>query len=499
MSNDPLEPARYIGRRTRAWRHERNWTGQEAAGRLGKRLGRPVDWPELRALEEGAVLPDMATARCLTAMYGRELAQLILPWASSTPSTHFRQAPWPPRNPSSDDLKAVRRLLQQQGHDPSLAERFFELGASAGGARRWLLKFNPTAAFEWLAVRFGQSEAEKWSSAGCSVEQALQLKEIGLRPGDVMPSSHCYLAERGVANEVVLLWRHLEVEEQTATAWLDAGWDLLCALPWVLAGADSAAAKDWFAEGFDALSARALWSEMQANEAGRWRRAGVDASAWRSWRDYEFDPDEAALWSLAGLDTQSATEWRGAGFGSVDAAAFVAAKVPPGSAREWRDAGMRAENVRAWIKAGLDVDTVSRWREVTVDPMEVVAFERANLTPRTVKEWHAAGAAGGDIDSWRAGGFSPSDAARWAGTTPARALRLTRRGTSADTELARRAAGKRRLDEARSALAGTPRPAAVHTDSPPSTRSPCLDSGNLVPVCPACGRPISENGRCDCS
>ena len=106
-------------------------------------------------------------------------------------------------------------------------------------------------------------EARQWASAGHSVEEALQLKEIGLQPRDVMPSSHCRLADRGVANEFALLWTHLELEERTATVWLDEGWDLLCALTWVLAGVDGAAAKDWLAEGLDALSAKSLSSEMR--------------------------------------------------------------------------------------------------------------------------------------------------------------------------------------------------------------------------------------------
>lgn len=496
MGADPLESIRYIGQRARAWRHEFNWTGQEAAARLSDRLGRLVVWTELLSYEEGAALPDTATAACLASVYAKQLPQLILP---TTPSTPVRQPPWPSRTPSHDDLEAVRGHLRTRGHDPAFAERFFELGVSAGGARSWLSKFDPPAVFEWLAVRFGPTEAEQWASAGHTVEQALQLKEIGLNPRDVLPSSHSRFAERGVANEVTLVWTHLELDEATATTWLDAGWDLLRSLPWVLVDLDCAAATEWSAEGFDSMTARALALELPADEAGRWRRSTIDASAWSSWRDLEFDPATAEGWAAAGFDAPSAMEWSDLAFEPDDAAAFVAVGVSPASATRWRDAGVGSGDVRVWIDGGLDVERVTRWQDVTLDPVEVATYESANLAPRAVKEWLAAGIAGLDIESWRDGGFSPEEASVWVGTSPARAQRLTRRGVSAEADRARRSAGSQRLSEARTLLARKLGARSARRETAASTRSPRPAQGLFVPGCPACGRPIGVNGRCGCS
>lgn len=496
MGADPLEAIRYMGHRVRAWRHERNWTGQEAAARLSDRLGRVVAWTELLSYEEGAALPDTATAGCLASVYAKQLPQLILP---TSPSTPVRQPPWPSRTPSHDDLDAVRNHLRTRGHDPAFAERFFELGVSAGGARSWLTKFDPPAAFEWLAVRFGVTEAEQWASAGHTVEQALQLKEIGLKPGDASPSSHGRLAERGVAIEVILVWTHLELDEATAMTWLDAGWDLLRSLPWVLVDVDCAVATEWSAEGFDPTSAKRLALELPADEAGRWRRSTIDTPAWSSWRNLAFDPTTAEAWAAAGFDAPNALEWSALAFEPGEAATFVAVGVLPASATRWRDAGVGSGDVRAWIEAGLDVERVDRWRDVSLDPMEVAAYESANLTPRTVKEWLAAGIAGLQIESWRTGGFSPKEAAVWLGTSPARALRLTRRGVSAEADRARRSAGNQRLAEARLLLAGKLGTRSGRRESSDSTRSPRPAQGSFVPGCPACGRPIGVNGRCGCS
>lgn len=492
-TDDPLQSIRFIGRRARDWRHERNWTGQEAAARLGAKLGRLVEWAELRAYEEAATLPTSDTARSLAGVYGRQLAQLVL---VSSSSTSIRREPWPPRSASPDELETVRGVLERRGHDPELAERFFELGASAGAAKTWLMKFSPGDAFGWLAVRFGPTEAEQWAQAEYSVEDALQLKELGLNPRDTAPALNRQLVDQGAESAVVLLWSQLALGESVAVRWMDSGWDLLSAIPWTLAAFDPSTASEWSAEGFDPMTARSLRTQMKAPTAGRWLRSEIEREEWGSWAARSFDPEEAAHWNAHQFDAPDAAGWRSLEFEPAVAAAFVRAEVAPSSAAGWRVEDVGPEEVRSWIDADLDASHVRRWRGITSDPIEVSVFEAAGLSPRTVREWLDYGIDGSDIVSWRNGGFTPEEAAEWSGTSPARALRLARRGVSPALDRLRRDAGSQRLAEARVRLRErvppAPGPAQI-------THTSVSHAGPSVAVCSACGRPIGANGRCGCS
>ncbi|MDZ7732987.1 MAG: hypothetical protein U5R31_07585 [Acidimicrobiia bacterium] len=92
MMADRLERIRHIGQRLRGWRKERDWSGQGAAAHISTKLERQVEWPELRAYEEGSKLPDTVTATCMAAVYGRELPDLL---TFKEKAAAVERRPWP--------------------------------------------------------------------------------------------------------------------------------------------------------------------------------------------------------------------------------------------------------------------------------------------------------------------------------------------------------------------------------------------------------------------
>ena len=331
MTDDVLETTRYLGKRLRSWRGERNWSGQDASERLGARLDRAVEWPELRLYETGAALPDTPAASHLAAMYDRMVGELVLPVRPVGPTA---SVPLPPRTPRPDDLAPLRRHLAENHRDPQHAERFFELGLSAASVREWARALEPKIAFEWITVRFGAQEALRWIAAGHDVSDAVRLKALGLWPGYEDEPETKALLEVGVAREVLMARSQLGLSDRRATQeWFRQGWDLLAAIPWQVAGFDSGEAHLWHDHGFDPLLAKSTSVAFDPGEAAAWRWTGMDSSIWDEWRRSGFEPLDAASWSAAGLDTLIAVSWRTAGFGPQDAVVYRAVDLEPATAK----------------------------------------------------------------------------------------------------------------------------------------------------------------------
>lgn len=499
VTADELEPTRYIGQRLRSWRHERNWSGQEAASHLGTRLDRQVEWPELRRYEEGAVLPDTPTATHLAAVYGRQLANLLT--LKPTPAT-VASAPWPPQTPSAEDLAAVRQLLERRGHDPRHSERLFQLGLSRGSAEKWLRNFSPEDAFGWIAVRFGPIEAVKWASRGHTVGEAIRLKSLGLTPERILATGDHSLSGFGAPIEVIVARDQLGVDRNDSTrVWAEHGWDLLASISWELSGFDPSSARPWNDQGFDPLWAKALKASFSPAEAGLWRDTTVGAPAWEGWRAHGFQPSDAEGFAEAGIDFVEAVEWRDLGFGPAEAVAFRSEELGARAADHWRSIGVAAGDVRLWIDLDLAPSDLRVWRAVSPDPTVITILVKSGLSPKRARRWLAAGVDPRAIEDWEAADFAPDEASEWAGTSPERARRLLARGISPEFDRTRRAAGAARVVAARAALAERRdlmargrRPAV--TSSQPS--QPNLGTFHAR-LCSACDRPVSVNGRCGCS
>lgn len=501
MTRDELEPIRYIGQRLRSWRHERNWSGQEAADHLGARLGRAVEWPELRRYEEAKVLPDARTASHLAAVYGRRLADLL---TLSKSAAAVALEPWPPTVPSNNDLEAVEQLLANRGHDPRHAARMFELGLSKGSAGAWLRKFSPEEAFGWIAVRFGPSEAARWADRGYTVEDAINLKSLGVAP-EALPTTGQGSTGGAVAIEVVVARDQLGLAGDDSTgAWMTQGWDLLTSIPWHLAGFDPASAKSWDALGFDPLWAKDLTTRFSPEEAGRWRDTPLDPLAWDEWRDAGFEASDAERWATAGFDALESSEWREAGFDVDEASGYRTAGLDASSASAWRSVGVAPADVRRWLDLDLHPSDVRRWSEVSGNPVVIAAVASTGLTPERAAQYVDVGVSSQDIERWHDAGFAPEQAHPWAGTSPERARRLLAKGVSPEFDQSRRAVGAQRVTAARAALAGqqTSRTAPVEQHrpiTPVGATSSGGDHGTFNPGCASCGRPVGVNGRCGCS
>ena len=498
MSADELEPTRYVGRRLRSWRHERNWSGREAASHLVSSLHRPVEWTELLRYEEGSVLPDTPTATQLAAIYGRNLADLL---TLNPPAAPVVTVPWPPQTPSSEDLAAVRALLESRGLDPLYAERFFQLGLSKASTGVWLRAFSPEDAFGWIAVRFGPNEAAKWADHGHTVDEAIRLKSLGLAPGLLSVSGDQRLSELGVAVEVIVARGQLGVDGDKPESWVERGWDLLASISWLLAGFDPSSARTWDEQGFDPLWAKALAASFGPVEAGRWRNTAVDTSAWEEWRALGFQPSEAEVFAEADFAVTEAAEWRDTGFSQNEAVAYRGVGLDaPVVAGRWRAIGVSARDVHLWLDLDLEPSVLERWRTLSADPTVIANLVKSGLSPGRARPWLAAGVDPRSIEQWEAAGFAPEGAREWAGTSPDRARRLLASGISPDFDRSRRASGAARVAAARAALAERRGPAPRDQRSAGiDSQRPKRDLGTFTPGCGACGRPVSVNGRCGCS
>lgn len=527
MTGDALEPIRYIGQRLRSWRHERNWSGQEAADRLAARLGRAVEWPELRRYEEATALPDERTASHLAAAYGRRLSDLL---TLSKRASAVVLDPWPPTVPSKADLEAVEQLLRNRSHDPRHAARLFELGLSKGSAGAWLRRFSPEDAFGWIAVRFGPSEAARWADRGYTVEDAINLKSLGLSP-DELPTSRSGSTGSAVATEVVVVRDQLGlVGDDSTGAWTSQGWDLLTSIPWHLAGFDPASANSWDELGFDPLEARDLMDRYSPEQAKRWRETPIEPPVWDEWRAAGFGPPDAALFATAGFDaiesarwrdadfaaseaarwaatafgTIESTAWREAGFDPDEASGYRTASLDASGASAWRSVGVGPADVHKWRDLDLQPADVQRWSEVSDNPSVIAAVASTGLTPERAAQYLDVGIGSQDIECWHDAGFAPEQASPWAGTSPERARRLLAKGISPEFDRSRRAVGAQRVAAARAALSEqqTSRTALADRRRPSTPAVPAstgFDHGTFNPGCASCGQPVGVNGRCGCS
>jgi hypothetical protein len=526
MEGDALEPVRYIGERLRSWRHERDWSGPEAAVELAARLGRAVEWPELRSYEESAVLPNTPTASHLAAVYGRRLADLL---TLGRPVPTSAVEPWPPTIPSTADLEAAERLLADRNHDPRHAARLFELGLSKGSIAAWLRKFGPEDAFDWIAVRFGPREARQWADRGYSAQEAVDLKALGFRPDSSPPPAAGRTTGNPTPIEVTTLLNALHLSGDEISPWIDAGWDLLESVPWQLLEFDACLAQSWRDAGFDAQLAAELKTSLSPSEATDWRATMLAPESWGSWRAARFTASDAIEFVTAGFDVDEARAWRDAGFGPSEARVLTHVGFDPGESSRWRDAGfeiaeasdyrrlgldtdaalpwraagVRSSDVQQWLDLGLRPADAQQWRDVTTDPAEIAAAAAAGLSPEQVAQYAEVGVRGKDVEHWHRAGFDPAAAGPWAGTSPERAHRLISRGITAEFDRSRRAVGAQRVAAARDSLAerrkGSQGTATTGTAGAATSLTPDRDSVPFSLGCRACGKPIGPTGRCGCS
>lgn len=526
MTGDDLGSIRYIGQRLRGWRHDRNWSGQDVAARLAARLGRSVEWPELRDYEEANALPDSRTANELATVYGRSLAELL---TLSGRASAVPLEPWPPTVPSANDLEAVKQLLTDRGHDPRHAARLFGLGLSRGSAGAWMRKFEPEEAFGWIARRFGPSEAIRWADRGYTVEDAVRLKSLGMSPEN-LPKPVETSTDGALAIEVRVARDQLGLGGESIAAWTACDWDLLASIPWQLTGFEPAPARSWQQLGFDALGARALVDHFTPEEAQEWSATAIGSSEWAGWSAVGFKPPEAApfaaagydaaesaqwrdaglaaadakRWTTAGFDALTSVAWREIGFEVDDASGYRAADLDAQGAAGWRSVGVAPADVRQWLDLDLEPSDARRWSAVSSNPSVMATLTRAGLTPSRSAQYLEVGIKDQDIERWHVAGFTPRQAGPWAGTSPERARRLMDKGISPDFDLSRRLASAQRVAAARDALAGPQAPRLASSAKEQPTMTVGSASTGFVrpasaPGCAACGRPIGVNGRCGCS
>lgn len=393
------------------------------------------------------------------------------------------------------------QLLERRGHDPSYAERFFQLGLSKKAAAKWIQKFSPEDAFGWIAVRFGLIEATKWDELGYTVGEATRLKPLKLSPEQISAIRTHPLAKFDVDIEVIVARGELGLDgDETAVVWAEHGWDLLASIPWSLTGFDSSSARSWEEQGFDPLWAKRLAPSFGPAEAGRWSATSVDAAAWEEWRTAGFCPSEADGFAGAGFNINEAIEWRDDQFSLEQAADYRGAGLDVVAADHWRAAGVSSGDIGTWLDLDLKPTDLERWRSLSEDPAAIKALSKSGLSPEGARAWLDVGVASQAITRWETVGLAPDEAKVWAYTSPARAIRLIAKGISPEVDRARRAAGAERVALARTALAERrdPVPRKQGRRDNDVTR-PQVVAGIATSHCFACNLAVGVNGRCGCS
>jgi len=467
----------------RAWRAERNWSGQQTASAVSTELGRTIAWPELRSYETGEAAPDTATATAIARAFHRSLTDL----AFGAPSRTV-----PQQALGSRDEAAIAAELSARGADPALAAEFAKHGQTAGSTKAWLRAFEAPDALAWIESGFKPVESSNLAKLGI----APKVARISLHAGDVEAARQIQtLIDRGHPMEAAAKWAGEDLDVDLADEWASVGWDLMAAIPWLRAGYEPIIATRWRGSGFTASESSELCPEMGPEHASLWRTTRIPLEEWTRWAESGFTHQDAGAWAEAEFGPEVAQGWALGGFSASDARTLVDEGLSAQTGSDWVSAGLAAPSVRHWIDYGIEPQQARAWTALGCTAEEARRQIDKGETPAALERWIGASFSISESAAWRSNGFSLRRALEWRGFRPDRASRLRERGVSAHRAQARQDEGARRLEEARTHRGHQ----SVVFDPYEAGEGPRAVHAQSVQTCGACGVPISLNGRCRCA